>query len=251
MPKRSTALEKALAVLQAVVEQPQPVAAPYLVARLGLRRQTVHRVLIQLQRVGLLLREHSGERYSVGPQLSRLSFSALRSLNQTAPVRAILQDLVGTIGETCNVGVLDVFNYVYLQRVDCSWPLRVHLDIGTRVRAHWVSGGKLLLAHLDAGLRRQLLDSQALVASTPRTLTTVPDLESQFARIRTRGYALNNQEHMDGIVGAAVPLVDPAGNVLAAVGMHGPMPRLTLKMCQSHVPRMQAAAARIARVWCA
>ena len=173
----------------------------------------------------------------------------LRSLNQSAPVRLILQDLVDDIGETCNVGVLDDLDYVFLQLIECRWPLRLHQEVGTRIAAHTVSGGKLLLAYLDPALSRSRVKARKLKASTSHTLTSLADLEAEFVRIRAAGYALNNQERFDGIVGVAVPVLDPDGNVLAAVGMHGPLPRITMKTCERHVPRLQQAAERIARVW--
>jgi DNA-binding IclR family transcriptional regulator len=244
-------LERTLAVLEAVISQPQPVGRQDLVARLDLKRMTLHRILGRLVETGLLVRDTSRERYSVGPKLSSLAFDTLRSLNQTAPVRAILQDLVDDIGESCNVGVLDTLHYVNLQRVECVKPLRVHLEVGTRVAAHCVSGGKLMLAHLPDILRTRLLNSRPLAPATSRSITDVGRLEAEFSRIRFRGYALNNQEYMDGIVGAAVPIMDRSGNVLAAVGMQGPMPRLTVRMCRDHIPSMQRAAQRIANVWCA
>jgi DNA-binding IclR family transcriptional regulator len=37
--------------------------------------------------------------------------------------------------------------------------------------------------------------------------------------------------------------------VLAAVGVQGPLPRLTLEACRAFVPRMRQVAERIARVW--
>jgi IclR family acetate operon transcriptional repressor len=251
MPRdnRSSALEKALSVLEAVSDQPQAVGLPDLAARLGLPRQTVHRVLGQLETLRLIIRDRSRERYSVGPRLSKLAFVTLRSLNQSAPVRLILQELVDDIGETCNVGLLDDLDYVYLQRIECQWPLRLHLEVGTRMAAHTVSGGKMLLAYLDPALSRRLLKARKLKAATSHTLTGVADLEAAFARIRADGFALNNQERMDGIVGIAVPVFDPERNVLAAVGMHGPLPRLTVKACERHAPRLQLAAERIARVW--
>ena len=104
---RSSALEKALAVLEAILEHPQAVGLPDLAARLGLPSQTVHRLLVQLERSGLVVRDPSRERYSVGPRLSRLAVGTLRSLNQAAPIRSILKDLVDDVGETCNLGVLD------------------------------------------------------------------------------------------------------------------------------------------------
>lgn len=247
--QRSSALEKALAVLEAVSDQPQAVGLPDLAVRLELPRQTVHRLLVQLERLGLVVRDPSRERYSVGPRLSRLAFGTLRSLNQAAPIRSILQDLVDEIGETCNIGVLDGLDYVYLQRIECDWPLRLHLEIGSRMGAHAVSGGKILLANLEPQLCQRLLRSRRLKASTSHTLTRVAELEAELARVRTQGFAVNNQENMDGIVGAAVPVVDPKGIVLAAVGTQGPLPRLTLKACQRHVPRMRQAAERIARLW--
>jgi DNA-binding IclR family transcriptional regulator len=181
--------------------------------------------------------------------LSRLAFGTLRSLNQSAPIRVILQDLVDEIGETCNIGVLGDLDYVYLQRIECHWPLRLHQDVGARVPAHTVSGGKVLLANLEPGLGRRLLKARKLKASTSRTITRIADLEAEFAKVRTNGFALNNQERLDGIVGASVPVLDPDGNVLAAVGMHGPLPRVTIRACERHVPRLRQAAERVARVW--
>lgn len=251
MPRdsRSSALEKALSVLEAVGDQSYAVGLPDLAARLGLPRQTVHRVLGQLEKLRLIIRDRSRERYSVGPRLSRLAFATLRSLNQAAPVRLILQDLVDELGESCNVGVLDDLDYVFLQLVECEWPLRLHQEVGTRIPAHTVSGGKLLLAYLDPAMSRSRVKGRKLKASTSHTLTTPAELEAEFERIRAAGYALNNQERFDGVIGVAVPVFDSAGNVLASVGMHGPLTRISMKTCERHVPRLQQAAERIARVW--
>ena len=186
---RSSALEKALSVLEAVSDQPQAVGLPDLAARLGLPRQTVHRVLGQLETLRLIIRDRSRERYSVGPRLSKLAFVTLRSLNQSAPVRLILQDLVDDIGESCNVGVLDDLDYVFLQLIECEWPLRLHQEVGTRIAAHTVSGGKLLLAYLDPALEpAACVKARKLKAATSHTLTSVAELEAEFARIRAAGY---------------------------------------------------------------
>jgi len=251
MPRdsRSSALEKALSVLEAVGDQSHAVGLPDLAARLGLPRQTVHRVLGQLEKLRLVIRDHSRERYSVGPRLSRLAFATLRSLNQSAPVRLILQDLVDEFGESCNVGVLDDLDYVFLQLVECQWPLRLYQEAGTRIPAHTVSGGKLLLSYLDPANSRRRVKGRKLKASTSYTLTSPAELEAEFERIRAAGYALNNQERFEGMIGVAVPIFDPIGNVLAALGMHGPLTRISMKTCERHVPRLQQAAERIARVW--
>jgi DNA-binding IclR family transcriptional regulator len=247
--ERLTALGKGIAVLEAVVDQPQGVGLPDLAARLDLPRQTVHRVLVRLEADGLLVRIPGRERYAVGPRLSRLALAALASRNQGAPVRAVLQELVDDLGETCNIGVLEGLDYVYLERIECEWPLRLHIEAGDRVPAHCIAGGKLLLAHLEPKDRKRLLKSRKLVARTTRTITRVPALEAEFARMLEAGFATNDQENLEGIVAAAVPIRNRAGRVFAALTVHGPVPRLTLETCRAHVPRLARAATRIAQVW--
>ena len=72
---RLNVLGKALAVLEAVADHPQGIGLPDLSAQLGMARQTVHRVLVQLEAAGLLVRDIERERYSVGPRLTRLSLA--------------------------------------------------------------------------------------------------------------------------------------------------------------------------------
>lgn len=248
-PQRLNALAKSLAVLEAVTDQPQAIGLPDLAARLNLPRQTLHRVLVQLEKLKLIVRDPARERYSVGPRLSKLAFATLLSNNRGAPMRLVMQDLVADIRETCNLGVLDGLDYVYVERIECEWPLRIHVEVGDRVPAHSVSGGKLLLAYMDADQRRHLLKGRKLHKRTAKTRTKPADLEADFAKILSNGYATNNQENFDGIVAAAVPVTDAQGRVVASLTVHGPLPRLTLKACEAHVPRLLQAADRIGRVW--
>ena len=242
-------LGKALAVLQAVAEHPGGVGLPDLAAKLRLPRQTVHRVLSQLRDSGLLLRDPVRERFSVGPRLVQLALAALGPNNPWAPVRAVLQELVDELGETCNIGVLEGLDYVYIDRIECEWPLRIHLEVGYRMPAHCIAAGKVLLAYLEPDLRARLLRSRKLVARTPQTVTRVADLEAELDRIKAHGYGTNNQENFEGIVAAAVPIRDARGRVVAAVTVHGPVPRLTFEACEAAVPRLHQAAQRIARAW--
>ena len=247
--ERGSALDKALAVLEAITAQSQPIGLPDLSARLRLPRQTVHRILFQLEGAGLVVRDPSRDRFSVGPRLSLLALSALQTHNQAAPVRAILQQLVDEIEETCNIGVLDGLQFVYLERVECRWSLRVHLEAGSRVPAHCTSGGKIMLAHLEPNLRARLLRSAELKAYTDRTITSVPDLEVELARVRELGYAGNDQEFTLGITGVAVPILDRQGRLLAGLAIQGPQARLGLERAIGFVPRLKKAAAAMAEAW--
>lgn len=246
---RHSALEKSLLVIEAVVDHPQPVSLPELTLRLGMPRQTIHRLLQQLTENRLIVRDASHDRYAVGPRLSHLAFSTFRSRNQSAPVRAILAALVDETGETCNIGVLDDGDFVYIERIECEWSLRVHLVAGSRVRAHSTSGGKVMLAYLDEGVRKALFQARKLEAFTPNTITSVAKLEQHLAEVREAGYAVNDKEQNAGIVGVAVPILDARGHALAALALHGPESRLSAKTAVKYVPALQRAADKLAEVW--
>ena len=248
-PRRSSALTKALAVLEAVADQPQAVGLPDLAVRLNLARQTVHRVLAQLERAGLVQRDPSRERYAIGPRQARLALTTLASNNQNTLTKVLLQNLVDEVKETCNIGVLDGLEYVYVARIEAKWPLRTHLEAGSRMPSHAVSGGKLLLSALDPKRRRYLLRGRRLQALTERTITRASELEAELGRIGARGFAVSNEEFLDGIIGVAVPIKGPSGRTLAALAMHGPVTRLSLATCESRVARLQRAAERISRAW--
>ncbi len=247
--ERGSTLEKSVRVLEAVADQPQPVGLPDLTARLGLPRQTLHRILQQLEENGLVMRDPARDRYSVGPRLSKLALLALHSANQGAPVRPILQELVDDVRETCNIGVLDGIDFVYLERIECDWSLRIHLQAGSRVPAYCTSGGKVLLAYLPAATRERLLKTAKLKAFTEHTITRVADLDEELAAIREQGYALNNQEYSVGIVGIAVPIMDQQGKPLAALALHAPVVRLPFEALDKHLAKLKAAAKRLGRAW--
>ena len=86
-----SALNKALAVLEMITSQPQAIGLPDLAARLEMPRQTVHRILRQLETQNLIIRDPTRDRFFVGPRLSQLSIAALFSENHNLPTRAILR----------------------------------------------------------------------------------------------------------------------------------------------------------------
>jgi DNA-binding IclR family transcriptional regulator len=79
---------------------------------------------------------------------------------------------------------------------------------------------------------------------------TIPaTIETELEQVRSRGYAVNDEEYTVGIVGAAVPILDAKGATVAALAVHGPSPRLSISRARSYLPQLRAAASRLSRVW--
>ena len=240
-----SALSKGMAVLDLIAAEGRPLGLVEVSERLGLSKPTVHRIMRQLEDEGLLRREPLRDRYGVGPRLCALGINALASAAQGGAVHAILADLVGRIGETCNIGMLDRAEVVYIDRVECDWPLRLQLAPNSRVPAHCTANGKLLLAFLDDRSRGKLIEGMALTAHTENSIADPARLEEECRAIRRDDYAINNQEYHLGLLGISVPIRDAGGRVIAGLAMHSPLPRMTIDGLRGHLPALRAAAARL------
>jgi len=66
--------------------------------------------------------------------------------------------------------------------------------------------------------------------------------------VRSRGYAINQEERYDGVVGVAAPVLDRHGIAHAAVGVQGPTMRMTAEKVEAIAPLVRAAAQEIAQL---
>lgn len=246
--KTSGALGKALAILEAIGADDRPIAVPDIADMTGLPRQTVHRVLKQLEDLGLTDRDPVRERYSPGERLAELGLRAISARLSRGPAHKILVDVVDQIGETCNVGMMESSEVVYIDRVECDWPLRVQFRPGSHVPVHCTAIGKLLLAHMDEEARHEVLSIAKLTRYTKHTMTDRRELEAHFELIREQGYAVNDQEDAIGLIAVAVPVRNGNGEVVAGLAVHAPIPRFTVDDAVKRLPLFNDAANRIADV---
>ena len=144
-PEKTSALQKACAALETIAAAPHPLGLSEIAARIGLSRQAAHRVLRQLEDQSLVRREPIREGYLVGARLIRLSLTALASAHRLGAAHLVLEGLAARVGETCNVGLLDGREAVYIDRVECDWPLRLQLQTGQ-------PGAVALLGHRQTAL---------------------------------------------------------------------------------------------------
>jgi len=237
---------RAFALLELIAAADEPPTLEELTRASGLPKPSVYRILQLLIRGDLVEREVSAKRYIVGPRVAALSLAVQMRSPMRRERHAILSHLVEEIGETVNFTMLDGNEAVYLDRVETSAIVRLHMKIGSRVPLHCTASGKLFLAHLPQDAVRRVLRSAPLRRYTDRTITGVDALERELVKIRASGIGTDSGEFLDGSVCLAVPVVDPRGRVCAAVAVHGPAPRMTLRKGYTFLPAMRRAAASIA-----
>ena len=223
-----------LAELTTLAHQPKP---------------TLHRWLSTLEAAGLVQRTPDGRRYELGARASRLAFSILANAPGTALRHEILERTVGTLGESCNLTVLNGTEVTYLDRVESVWPLRVTLQPGSKVPAHCSASGKLFLALMPAAKRERVLRELTFARLTENTLTERGALDRELVEIRRRRYALDREEFLPGLVCLAVPILRGEGRAracVAALALQAPVMRLSWEDALTRLPILQDAADALA-----
>ena len=235
-------------MLAELARHPGGLSLHALTLQLGWPKPSVHRLCSQLEQAGWIVRAGSERHLALGPAALKFSLSALRQDAANAPRRAILRALVDRVGETCNLTVLCGAEVLYLDRVESAWPLRLHLEPGSRVPLHCTASGKLFLAHMPAAQRARVLAALPLRAATPKSLTDRAAIEREARTILRRGYSLDREEFLVGLVAIAVPVPGADGRPVAALAVHGPIGRLSLKRAVGLRPVLDAAAVALAAV---
>lgn len=237
--------QKVFAVFEAIANAGRPLSVAELVVLLDVPTPTMHRIVRQLDQEGLLVREPQSRGYGPGPRLFNFAIEMVQASMRSAPRHAVLSELSVRTGETCNFGMMSGHAVVYLDRVEAAWPFGLKFEPGSRVPLHCTSMGKLFLAYQPKHRREQLMKSGPLHRYTKNTVTDPEELETQLSVIRKRGYSIDDQEFLDGVICLAVPVYDNKGQVCAAIAISAPQARMQIEDAEGHVPEMLKAVSKL------
>ena len=246
--ERDTPALRLFSLLEVIAAKDRLCTLQGLVEETGWPKPTLHRMLQQLDAAGLLQREGNGRFYTAGVRLRRLAETLLMNNTYHGARHAVLRNLVETIGESCNLTALVGTDVVYLDRVETVAPLRFYLHPGSRVPAHCSASGKMFLAQMAPTQRRRLLGHAPLERYTHTTLTSLDALQGELERVRTEGYAIDNEEFLPGLLCLAVPVPAAGRRSNLCVAVQAPMMRLPVAKALLHLPALQKAAHALSEI---
>jgi IclR family transcriptional regulator, pca regulon regulatory protein len=216
-------LAKGLRVLESFTAREPEQTLSQIAAKAGLDPGTAFRVVKTFVTLGYLRQIDGAKRYRLAMKVLDLGFHALSGMDLDESSRPILRSLVGEVSEAASLSVLEGADVVYIERVQAGWMrLGVNVRVGSRIPAFCTAAGHAILAHLPPERRLEVLRMRERVKLTPRTLVTISEIERRLARVRQRGYALNDQETVPGLRVMAAPVLDPDGHPYGAVSVAAP-----------------------------
>ncbi|MFL5771314.1 MAG: IclR family transcriptional regulator [Chloroflexota bacterium] len=199
------AVTRAALILDLLAENGSTPAGPSELARkLGLPKSSIANICGALADTGLVRRVGTG--FTLGRKLAELGGAYLTSVDLVQEFYEACAELPTGSEETVQLAVLDETEMTYLARHDGKQPVRLTSQIGRRLPASVTATGKAALASIDEAEVRRRFAGRALPTLTSRSLASVDALIDHLAVVRERGYAMDDEETVEGVVCFGVPI---------------------------------------------
>lgn len=211
-------VSRALGILELFQERRPALTTSEIASLTGLNRATAHRFCQTLLGLGYL-EEVYPRGFRPGLKAVSLAQAALSSHELPDLALPYLRELREATGETVNMARLDLPDIIYVARLLNDDLLALRLFVGSRLPTYATSMGRAMLAFLPDEEIDELLDGIELEPITSHTITDRRRLVAELRRIRKRGYALNEQEMVEGISGIAAPVFGVSGRPVAAINV--------------------------------
>lgn len=212
-------IERAFVLLRMLAAGPAGVTE--LAERAELPKSTVYRLLGALESAQAVEQLEAGGEYSLGKGLSDLVGAAAWSHVLTSAARPYLWELTEQIGETSGVSQLDQGQMLYLEHFETDDEIQVRSWTGARIDPHLVASGLVVLAAKTPAELDEYL-SRELATSTPRSIVDPTRIRSRLKAIRRDGFCWMFEEFDEQLNSVAAPVVNPKGETVAALHVHGP-----------------------------
>jgi DNA-binding IclR family transcriptional regulator len=230
--------------LKAFSEEQVEIGISDLAKRLGVAKSTVHRLAVTLVAQGMLEQNPDTGKYRLGIALFRLGSLVRRRMNVSTEARPLLRELREKVNETVHLAVLDGSEIMYVFNLESTQAIRMRSDVGVRKPAYCTAEGQAILAFQPSDVVDDVIRA-GLVARTPQTITDGDKLRRVLEVVRQRGCAIEDEESEIGMRCIAAPIRNDAGEVVAAMGIAGPVSRLSKKALASFIPHVVETAAAI------
>jgi IclR family KDG regulon transcriptional repressor len=234
-PQRLSSVTTAMRLLKTFSEGEVEIGVTSLAKRLGVAKSTVYRLASTLVAEGLLEQNKENDKYRLGIALFGLGALVRQRMTVSNEGRPHIFALREATNETVHLAVLDGQNIMYVYDLESTQAIRMRANLGDRKPAFCSSEGRAMLAYEDDDTVAEALRGP-LAPRTAHTITDPKKIMKALAEVRRQGFAFEDEQCETGMRSVAAPIRDAEGNVVAAVGIAGPVERLSDEALKRFAP---------------
>jgi IclR family transcriptional regulator, KDG regulon repressor len=240
-------LERAFGILEEVARNRDGIGLAELSKRVGLHSSTTFHLVKTMVSLGYLEQIRESKRYRIGRHLFALASGALDEIELVSLATPILERLTRETGECSHFAVRSGDNVVVLAKTVGSGMFQIADQVGVMRPAHCTALGKVLLAAFSPEQLDRYLDSHELRPFTAKTIVERDALRREIETVRRNGIGFDDGEFDAEARCVAVPVYDFTGRVAGAIGVSGPIWRLSIRALQEKAEQVRRAAVELSR----
>lgn len=184
----------------------------------GYSKSTTQRIANTLKYLKYIDQDMSTSEYFPSIKLYELGSSVVNNMAIKDVAKPHIVKLYNEVNETINLGILDDRSVVYLDKMVSKSPLRVELELGIKVPIYCSALGKAIAAFND----EVISFGNDYIKYTEKTISSDEELYRNLAQIKKLGYAIDNEEYVEGLICIGVPILNPTGNAIASISISKP-----------------------------
>ncbi|HWJ77379.1 MAG TPA: IclR family transcriptional regulator, partial [Niallia sp.] len=199
-------VDRALRILDLFDEHTTELKITDISDQMGLHKSTVHSILKTLQQRGYIYQNLENGKYGLGMKLFERGNYVIQSLDIRQLAQKYLMDLSAKTGQTTHLVILDGKEGTYVDKVEGPMAVILYSRIGKRIPLHCSAVGKALIAFKEKDELEKILSGYEYTGQTEFTITNESEFLQELEKVRSQGYAVDNQENEPGVRCIAAPI---------------------------------------------
>jgi DNA-binding IclR family transcriptional regulator len=246
---RVASVARAVRALEAFAGRADGMSLSEASATLGYGKASLSKILGTLRREAIVRQDPRTQRFHLSWRLLALAHDHVHRVGVAAICLPILQALADETDELVQLAVLEQERLLFVAKAEGpGQQMRMLPLVGLAVPAHATATGKAWLATLTDAEALAVVGRQGLRRLTPRTITSRRRLLADLREVRRRGYAIVDEELVEGGRAIGVALAS-AGRVVGGLALSGPTFRLPVARLRQLAPRVARAARELGAIW--
>ena len=214
-----TSPRRILNILEEIIVDPDNFTAKKISHKLKIPLATIYRHIETLCEEKYLVASNS-KKYLPGPKIRNLILKSLPYEPNFTLRRSYLRKLTNDIEETVSLSIPIGTKLVYFDRIEFHWPMQLNLEAGDHLPLHASASGKLYLSSIDEEKVIQIFKNIKTPKTAKNTITDISKFKKEIKKIKDQGYAFDDEEWFNGMVGASVPIFNSNKELCFCLSTH-------------------------------
>ena len=242
-----TSPRRILNILEEIIIDPDNFTAKKIAHKLKIPLPTIYRHIETLCEEKYLVAS-SSKKYLPGPKIRNLILKSLPYEPNFTLRRSYLRKLTNDIEETVSLSIPIGTKLVYFDRIEFHWPMQLNLEAGDHLPLHASASGKLYLSSIKEEKVIQIFKNIKTPKTAKNTITDISQFKKEIKKIKNQGYAFDDEEWFNGMVGLSVPIFNSDEELCFCLSTHTAKSRKDINDLKKILSVMQSSATNLKKV---